>query len=141
MAELLDDIGTYLVAQSVGTLYVAGLSSSSVAIYLGMMREENDRNVTLIELPGLPPTETMGDSTAPIYATHRLQVLCRHVAEDYVNALALANQVYDALVLVANETINGTYYLKVSATQTPTLLEWDDEHRAVFACTYLVVRG
>ena len=67
-----------------------------------------------------------------------LQVRCR--AASYSTGEALANDVWGVLVLILNETLTSTRYLRIEAQQSPLPLERDTQDRIIFVANYYVTK-
>lgn len=133
MAGLLADLGAYLVTNGLGTL--------GTDIHLGILRDSPDVATGLFELPGGLSLDTMESTGRPSIITPRLQVLTRAASEDYEASKARADAVWDLLTRVVNQTINGTYYVRIEATDTPAPLDRDDDKRVLFVANYRVHRA
>ena len=77
-------------------------------------------------------------SAAPNLEVPSLQVRCR--ATSYATAEALANDVWGVLVLILNETLTSTKYLRIEAQQSPFPLERDTQDRVIFIANFNVIK-
>lgn len=116
--SFLDDIAARLVSQGVGTIGSSIFLGSRAAIPAG-----DGPYISLTETGGTAPTRIQNQASV---ATQRpsAQVLTR--AKNYVTARAKAKAAYDALDGIFNTTLNGTFYVSVTARQEPTDIGLDD---------------
>ena len=112
MSEFIDDIAARLVGQGVGVIGTDLFLSSKAIIPAG-----DGPFTSLHETGGTGPTHIHNQASAH---TQRptVQVLIR--AADYPTARGKARAAYRALDGVFNTTINGTFYLSITARQEPT---------------------
>jgi hypothetical protein len=127
---MIEDVGEYLDAQS--TRFNLG-----VATFLNSLPSEPNRAHGLFETPGLPPVRAFG-STGPSWERGRVQVQCRSTSS--VTARADIDAAFVLLEGVQNQTIQSNTFLRVSAAQSPFLLERDKQGRVVFGCNFDVWR-
>jgi hypothetical protein len=129
---LLDEIGTYLQAQGVGTV--------GTDLFQGLMPDDVDAVVSIYETPGASPIYVHDDVTGIKLEQPRLAVWARGVREDYAAPRQKAEDVVTALAAVRNQTLSGTRYLRVRVTQPPFLLRRDDNDRVVIAANFEAVK-
>lgn len=129
--SLLADLGGYLDS-----------NSSSITLgtnfFYSTIPESPDNCVALIEDGGVTPLFTQGSNNLPVIERPEVQIIVRHTS--YETGRALANELYRILTQVANQTINGTRYLRVQAIATPALFNRDDNRRSLFSCNFEVQR-
>lgn len=111
-------------------LEVAGVGTVGTTIFKSQLPDEPDTALVLLATPGAPPKDVMG-AGGPAIDYPRVQVVAR--ATGFVAADALATQAYDALHAITNQTLSGTYYLRVVALQPPFQLDRDEKRRALVA--------
>ena len=129
---LLPDVGTYLAA--------AGLSLTvGTNLFYGRLPDSPDKCVAIYESNGATPIETMSDNTEPPVVHPGLQVLARDAA--YADAQSLAEDVWQKLTLVTNETLTSTLYLRVAPVQQPAPIERDSQDRVLFSCNFDVLKA
>lgn len=116
------DIATYLVAQGVGT-------ALGTDVFAGRMPSAVD-GVVVTSYPGRAP-ELVINSNGYTHRFPRLQVLVRNSSE--ATAQSTADAAALALSKVKNTTLSGTRYRSVNVTQTPGLIERDENERYVYA--------
>lgn len=122
---LLDDIATYLEANSIGTV--------GTDLFKGDMPETPDNCVALFEYAGEPP-EVATDIEYP-----GLQVRVRNTS--YSAARVKIDAVYALLHTLANTTLSGTKYLSIFAVQSsPVPLGRDSSNRVDLAQNYKVTK-
>lgn len=128
---MLPDVGTYLAA--------AGLSLTvGTNLFYGRMPDSPDKCVSLYETGGASPLDTMSNNTEPPVTSPRLQILSRDAS--YANAQTLAEDVWQKLTLITNESLSSTRYLRVVPIQQPAPIERDSQDRVVFSCNYDVLK-
>jgi len=108
--SVLDELADYVAANSGGAFTVG------VNLFKGIMPDTPETCIALLEYPGLGPLFKQ-DQAAPREERPRLQVLSRD--PDYQVARQNAGTVWDVLAAIRNQTIGGTWYLKVTPLQSP----------------------
>jgi hypothetical protein len=124
---LLDEIGAYLQAQSIGTL--------GTDLFRGELPDHVDSAVGVFETPGASPTYVQDDAGVKLESPH-FMVLARGAREDYEAPRQKAEDALTALAAVRNQSLSGTRYLRVKPLQTPFPLERDDNDRVVIAVNF-----
>jgi hypothetical protein len=123
---LLDDLGTYLQAQGIGTvgttLFKGSIPQDAPALNV------QDALVALIETPGLPPMHVHSVS-GPDVEQPTVQVVSRGAPYAYAAARTKAEAAFVALDSVHNQTLGTAFYLWILALQSPFLLRVDDLNR------------
>jgi len=107
----LDDIAAKLVADGVGVVGTTIFLSSKAVIPAGA-----GPYITLMETGGIAPTRVQNQRQA---ATVRPSVQVVTRATSYQTARTKARQAYDSLDGLFNTTVNGTFYLKITARNEP----------------------
>lgn len=125
---LLDEVGTYLQAQGVGTL--------GTDLFKGDMPPDINTVIAIIETPGFGPQDQMGSGQQPGFEQPGFQILCR--APTYGVARQKADAAWKALTKVANTTLSGVAYQRIKPTQSPFLVGRDDNQRVLVNCNYQV---
>lgn len=128
MALLLDELGTYLQTNGIGT--------QGTDLFLGSLPDRPDAAVAVLEYGGLAPEHTMGANTAPDFERPRVQVLSRHA--DYTTARQKAEDAYRLLDKLTATSLSSTLYLRIAALQSPTWLGQDQNNRHVVSCNFQV---
>jgi len=135
VSTILTDLGTYLDGATIAT---ADLTLGT-NLFLGREPADPDTCVTLYESAGRAPADMMGDGTAPALARPGVQARVR--AASYSTATSLADDVWQALSKISNDTLSGTVYQRVQALQSPFGLERDDRDRMIFVANFAVDRN
>ena len=125
------DIATYIDAQ------LAALTIGT-NLFIGRMPETPDQCVVVYEYGGTGPTNTLGTGGA-IIESPRIQISTR--ATNYTAAETLARSVWGVLEGIANKTLSGTLYQRVTAIQSPFPLERDSVDRILFVQNFEVTRN
>ena len=126
---LLDELGTYLQAQGIGTL--------GTDLFRSRLPDAPNAAVGLVETGGQAPTFVM-DANGVNVDHPSLQVLCR--ADAYPDARSKANDVITALVAISNDDLSGVRYLRCVPNQAPFSLGPDEDHRHLVACNFQVMK-
>ena len=128
---LLDEIAAYLEGQNVGT--------RATDLFTGFMPDTPDEVVVVYENPGMPPSRSHSDS--PNLEHPQIGVWARGTVDgDYAGPRQKAQDAYNALVLIRNQTLSATLYLDVMPMQQPFLLERDDNKRAIIGFNAAVTK-
>lgn len=125
MANILDELATYLAANGVGTV--------ETDIFEGLMPdspEAPDAVVALFEYPGGPPTAV--NTVEPRAIQVRTRALTYDAAKDK------AELVYGLLHSMHERQLSGTRFLLVLAKQAPFSLGRDARQRHEFAVNFRV---
>src|SRR5438309_2178295 len=104
MTMLLDEVGTYLQAQGVGTL--------GTNMFKGDLPPDVDTVIAIIETGGFAPADQMGSQTLPGYERPSIQILCR--APTYGTARTNADAAWRALTKVTNQLLSGKLYQRIA---------------------------
>ncbi len=128
---MLDEIRVYLQAQGVGTF--------GTDLFTGFLPDTPDSVVVIYENPGTPPSRS--HSSNPTLEHPQLGVWARGTPDgDYVAPRQKAQDAYDALVAIRNQTLSSTLYLDVMPMQQPFLIERDDNKRAIIGFNAAVTK-
>jgi hypothetical protein len=130
---MLSDIGTKLAAATISTQDL----TLGTNLFLGRLPESPDTCVAIYQYAGLRPLDQLG-TAAPNLEQPSLQVRCR--ATSYATAEALANDIWGVLVVILNQTLTSTRYLRVEPQQSPFPLERDTQDRIIFVANYNVTK-
>ena len=134
--SLLDEVGTYLAAQGIGTL--------GTNLFLGFAPDAPDQVTVLYEAGGQAPIRAMGQAAgSPVAQRPRLQVVCRDTQYEYATARSKAKSVYailDGLCSRGDITMSGTRYMWLSAVSEPSLMGRDDAGRVLIVCNYDAIK-
>ncbi len=127
----IDEITTYI--DSASTKVAVGTS-----LFKNAVTETTGRAVFVIETPGSPPYDRFG-SFMPGMVRPRAQVMTRStkaVGGEGVPAStgtrSLAQDMWEILQGIADQTLSSVYYQSVDVLQDPWLLHHDEAGRAVF---------
>lgn len=138
MAGVMDELGTYLDANS--TAITVGTNA-----FKGFLPETSVRAIAIFETGGVAPTHTFAGSL-PLIERPRVQVIARST-KPVAGAPASATGVRSVMDVVwrlldgiHNQALSGTTYLRVSAVQSPYLLEVDSRGRQVWSASFDVAR-
>lgn len=124
---LLEDIGTYLEAESIGT--------QGTDLFIGMMPDEPDNCVAIYQYSGLAPVKAM--TIVPgeyVMEQPRVNVMVRN--SSFQNAQAKAQAVFDALGGYSAGNI-----LFIDALQSPYQLGPDQNNRQLIGCNFEVTKA
>lgn len=130
---VLEDLAVYLDA--------ALPLTSGTDLFLNDMPSSPDALTVLYETPGEAPIETGGGDGRPVVQVPHVQVVTRAAPLFSEVSKQRARDVYNQLVLIANQTINGTYYLRVVPLQEPFMIRRDENERVEFAFNTAVHKG
>lgn len=119
-----EDLVTFLDSNS--TRFTAGTN-----LFINRLPHEPATCAGLVETGGAPPNYTLGPSTKPAWENPAFQMSFRSTSS--TKARADAQAAWDLLESVANQTLSGTTYLRITMTQSPFLLKRDEQDRPVFA--------
>lgn len=134
MASTTDDLVLYLTTTSASIPTPHG--TAGVDFLSGLLPATPDAALAILGLPTSPPAETF--TLLPVFTMETVRLLVRNPV--YATAETKAWAAWAALAKVLNQTINGTRYLSITATQTPYLFERDANRRNIFSCDFLVRR-
>ena len=123
---LLDEVGTYLAAQSASTPFNTTLTRGS-NLWEGDLAPSPEAGVALFEYPGIAPELTMGAETVRIEYP-RLQVLVRHSV--FATGRTLMEQIRAALMRVGNESLSSVRYLTIAPLQSNPMAMPRDDNQA-----------
>jgi hypothetical protein len=131
---VLGDLGTFMAANVTDTTLTLGTN-----LFLGRMPDAPDTCVALYETGGQPPTDVFGADSAPPIET--AGVMCHTRATSYSACQSLAVDIMKTISKVINESLSGTAYYKVQASQSPFALIRDDQDRMLFSCNFTAVKA
>lgn len=126
---LLDEVGTYLQTEGIGTL--------GTDLFKGLLPDIPDACVALIETGGQASEHVLSSAVgAPAWEAPSFQVTCRAGRRDYSAARIKANDVFKLLDGLANITLSSVRYLSISAIQAPFAMPRDEQERPllIFNC-------
>jgi hypothetical protein len=125
--------------------HVEGLAivTRGTDMFLGRLPTEPSECCALVEYSGDPPLRNQSEGAARSGAQSgerpRVQLLCR--ATDYDTGRSLIQSIWQALDGIVNQTVNGTFYVRVSAINSPFFLMRDDNERWIFAANFSVTKA
>lgn len=126
--SLLEDISLRLEDQGRGT--------RGTNIFIGQEPDSPDNTVTIWELMGREPYNTMGPSgTAPYVKRPNFMIGVRNTS--YASAQTLADQIFSDLHWFKG-TIDSTSYLLIRALNQPYSMGVDENKRAQLHCNFRV---
>jgi hypothetical protein len=125
------DIATYLDAQQASLTLGTNL-------FLGRMPDSPDTCVVLYEYGGSAPDNTMGGGL-PVLQNPSVQIAVRAVL--YASAESLINLCWITLEGIVDMSLSGTRYNRVTAIQSPFVLERDSQDRVIFVQNFNVTRA
>lgn len=111
-----------------------GLGSN---LFLNALPDEPNNANSIIETGGIAPNHVFAGDR-PAWENARVAVTSRSTSS--TEARDDANIAWFALQEISNSTLSGVSWLRVSAVQSPFLLERDERNRAVFQANYDCVR-
>ena len=134
--SLLDELGTYLQTQGIGTL--------GTDLFRAFLPDAPAAAVALIETGGLAPQFIL-DTPGVHIDQPSLQVLSRGpvppaVPNSYDTARAKIGDVIVALGAISNTDLSGVRYLRCVPSQAPFSLGPDDQGRRLVACNFQVMK-
>lgn len=136
---LLQEIGSYLAAQGIGTL--------GTDLFLGVMEDQPDICTALYESGGQAPIRAMRGTPGQVVQRPRLQVVCRATQLNYLTARDQAGAIYrlldglgDTVMSTSTGSSGGTRYLFIAAVAEPFLMGRDLTSRVLVAANYDVVK-
>lgn len=122
----IDDIGTYLQNNGIGTFAAGG------DIFCNGFSVNAPNCITLLSAPGLPEKYSLRRTC--ILSRPELDVRVRNV--DDATAEQKAKAIYELLHLIVGRTIGSTNFKKIRGMQDPYLLEIDDNDRYIYAVNF-----
>lgn len=125
------DIATYLDAQQASLTLGTNL-------FLGRMPDAPDTCVALYEYGGSAPDNTMGGGL-PVLQNPSVQIAVRAVL--YASAESLISLCWATLESIIDMSLSGTRYNRVTAIQSPFVLERDSQDRVIFVQNFNVTRA
>ena len=138
---LLDDVGTYLAAQSTAFTKLAG-SAGNLAKGVNLDTVGPDTMTSLYDAQGFESsfTFTTSGSVATAFEQPGLQILSRSTS--YKTArdnCVVAFQILDGFSGVL-PTATGTRYLSIAGAQTPFFIGRDSNDRALFSVNFNIMK-
>ena len=132
---VLEDLGVYLEGLALATV--------GTDLILGHVPPSPSLCCALLEYGGDQPLRNQSEGAAGSGAQSgerpRIQLLCR--SETYTGGRSLIQSIWQALDGVVNQTINGTFYVRMAAIQSPFLVELDDNNRYLFSANFNVTKA
>ena len=128
---LIEELATYLDTSS--TRFALGTS-----LYVNDLPESPATVCALFETPGAQPSRTFRPSTKAAWENPRVQVYCRSTSS--VTTRANINAVFQVFEGVVDAVLSGTTYLRVSAIQSPFLLDRNPAGQVIFAVNFDCMR-
>lgn len=117
------------------------------SLFKNAMPESTGRAVFVVEYPGLPAVEKFSGEL-PAMTRPRAQVTVRSTKPSGGSGIPgstatrnLAQDMWELVVGVANETVNSVLYQRIAPLQDPFFLRHDEAGRAVFAFNVEALRS
>ena len=131
---VLEDLGTHLQTEGVATV--------GTDLFYNYMPDTPDVAVNLVKSGVTSPEEgeVFGGDTLPVF--ERTSVICvvRTAARDSSAAETLSDSIWQTLHLIANETVNGTYYLRVVKVDGPEFVGTDTSDRPMYETDFEILK-
>lgn len=136
---MIEQIGAYLTTST-----SAQIGTLGVDVFLNVMPESTRGVMSIVELPGRPPSFALG-GRAPVYTQASLEISVRSTAgsaglANPTNARARIQRAWNRLAMVSNQTIGGSTYLRIEPDSEPYLADRDEQGRVTFAAEFTVTR-
>lgn len=119
-------------------LQAASVAFSASNMFIGLMPDKPDACLALYEYSGQQPLEVLRDEDATLERPG-VQVLVRGVRNDYPGAREFIVAARDVLTRIADETISGVRFLRVSSASGPFATGTDPNDRPLFSLNLAVV--
>jgi hypothetical protein len=133
---ILDELAKYLQDNGIGTV--------GTNIFKSYSPNKPDSALIIYETGGDRPQDTFGSTNVAAWENPRIQIVSR--STEYQTARNTAEDAYKTLIGIANQTIkanvadSGSFYLRVSAMQSPFRLGIDQNSRNLVACNFDVMK-
>ena len=135
---MLDEIGAYLEAQSVGTVKTTANNPSWPIYKGGVFPGTQDDGITLAEGPGDSPISEMG-STVGAVAAEAPSLVVQVRSASYPTARNKAETAWTKLHKYIG-ILSGVRYLIIEARQSPFPIGRDEAGRWIIGCNYSVTK-
>lgn len=119
----LSEIGDYLEGLGLGSQ-----SGNEPTLRLGGLEDAPDDVVCIYQYPG-GGNEWVQDKILPVAERPQIQVVAR--AKRYQDAELKIDRAWQALAIVRNTTLSGTYYRSIEPNGSPGLLKRDEHGRTL----------
>jgi hypothetical protein len=126
---VVEELAAFLVSQ--------GLAVLSTDTWLHVMDEKPDEAMSIIEYAGEEP-EYIQDNPKVDLENPRVQIAVRSIRPEV--ARLRAERVYQSLMAIRNETLNGTRILWCQPIDTPALLGRDESGRFLVTTNFRVLK-
>lgn len=110
----------------------------STNLFIGKELPTPDNSVTIFDTPGRAPQLTIGAKSDSGYFYPSIQIRVRN--NSYTDGWELINDIKTFLHGITGETWNDMDYDLIRCTGEPFLLDWDENDRARFVCTFNIQR-
>lgn len=127
-----------MLAALAARLQTAGVATPGTNLFLGLLPNSPDVCVALYEYAGEQPLEVLQDDSATLERPS-VQVIVRAGRNDYPTARTLMVNVRDTLTAIANETISGVTFLRVSQNSSINAVGTDENDRPLFTLALTTV--
>jgi len=136
---MVQDIVKYIVANLGATWIDPAVNAATGNIFMEMQPTEPDQCVCVYQLPGSPPMRTLGNNDA--WENPRLRITNRaSEAQGFGQAESDAKAIWNLLRPVVNQTVNGVFYMKLTAMGTPAPELLDPNNRPVYVQEFAVMK-
>ena len=136
---MVQDIVKYIVANIGSTWIDPAVTPATGNIFMEMMPTVPDQASCVYQLPGNAPVRTLGRNDA--WEEPRLRVTNRvSEAQGFGQAETDAKAIWNLLRIVANQTVNGVFYMKLTSLGTPAPELLDPSNRPVYVQDYAVMK-
>lgn len=119
-------------------LQAASVAFAGSDLFIGLMPDQPDKCMTLYEYQGQQPLEVLRDEGATLERPG-VQVLVRAGRNDYPGAREFIVNARDVLASIADETISGVRFLRVSVSNGPFATGTDPNDRPLFSLNLAAV--
>lgn len=128
---MIEELATYLDAQSTRFTF-----STTGNLFVNYLPDTPATAAALLETGGLPPTRRFAG--VPAWENARVQLVCR--SSSSTKARANADAAWGILEGIANTTLSGSTYLRVSAVQSVFLIDRNPAGQTEYGANFDVQR-
>lgn len=123
-----EDLSDYLIVRGLAT-------TKGVDIHQGMMTDEPDNGILIVEGGGLGAARTLDGRRI---LNPGITIIVRRQADQYNAGYELANLIYDAMLDLANTGIEGRPYIGANPLGDVSLLGRDERDRWKWSMNFVV---
>jgi hypothetical protein len=132
-----------LLPDIIDVIETAALATFGTDLFSGGLPPTPSECCALVEYGGMDPLRTQNEGAVPSSAQGaeqpRFQLLVR--AADYEAGRNLIQSIWNVLDAIVNRDVNGTFYQRVAALQSPFMLERDANDRWIFIANFQASKG